>query len=45
MKYLVQALLEIMAWLLIPVVLLQVSYTVAKNNVASYLKQNDIHLF
>jgi len=42
MKYLVQALLEITAWILLPIVLLEVSYRIARNNVASYLKENGI---
>jgi len=42
MKYLVQALLEITAWLLLPLVALQVAYAIEKNNMAGYLKDKNI---
>lgn len=44
MHYLVRALLEIVAWFLVPVVAVQASYAIAKNSVADYLKKHNIKI-
>jgi len=42
MKYLAQALLEILAWFMLPFAIIQESYLIAKNNLQMYLKNNSI---